>query len=255
MPELINNFEPAKDLMVGKTILITGAAGGLGSALAMRAAHLKADLILLDNNENKLNKLHDEIEAAVGKQPGLYPLDLRGASQTDYDQLAETVSDVFNGLHGLVHCAATLGQVSPIDNTDSKLWHETFAANLHGPIMLTKSLLPVMRESGNASIIFTTDDKSKAYWGAYGISKASIVPAMKIIADELDSAKDNQTITDQLPVTCNAIDPGPMRTNLRSSAYPGENPDVVPPPDQKTPAYLYLLSDKARGTNGQYFAL
>lgn len=254
MPELINHFEPAKDSMAGKTILITGAAGGLGSALAMRAAHLKADLILLDNNENKLNTLHDKIEAAVGKQPGLYPLDLRGASQADYEQLAATVNEVFKGLHGLVHCAATLGQVSPIDNADSKLWHETFAANLHGPIMLTKALLPIMRESGNASIVFTTDDKTKAYWGAYGISKASIIPAMKIIADELDSAKENQT-NDQLAVTCNAIDPGPMRTNLRSSAYPGENPDVVPDPDHKTAAYLYLLSDKARGSNGRYFAL
>ena len=77
MPQLINSYQPAANSMAGKTILITGAAGGLGSALAMRAAHLQADLILLDNHENKLNQLHDEIEAAVGRQPGLYPLDMR----------------------------------------------------------------------------------------------------------------------------------------------------------------------------------
>ena len=109
-----------------------------------------------------------------------------------------------------------------------------------------------MQKSNNASIVFTTDEKTKAYWGAYGISKASIVPAMQIIADELDpqGAKDIQ-----LPVTCNAINPGPMRTGLRSSAYPGEDPGSIPEPDQKIPAYLYLLSDMAREMNGQYIAL
>jgi len=252
VPQLINSYQPAANSMAGKTVLITGAAGGLGSALAMRAAHLQADLILLDNHENKLNQLHDEIEAAVGRQPGLYPLDMRGATPEDYQQLAETVEEVFKGLHGLVHCAATLGQVTPFNNLDARQWHETFAANLHGPVMLTKSLLPVMQKSNNASIVFTTDEKTKAYWGAYGISKASIVPAMQIIADELDpqGSKDKQ-----LPVTCNAINPGPMRTGLRSSAYPGEDPGSIPEPDQKIPAYLYLLSDMAREMNGQYIAL
>jgi len=122
--------------------------------------------------------------------------------------------------------------------------------------MLTKSLLPVMRKSANASIVFTTDDKTKAYWGAYGISKASILPAMQIIADELSSegAKEN-LIDNQLPVICNAINPGPMRTGLRSTAYPGEDPVSVPAPDEKVPAYLYLLSDMAREMNGQYIAL
>ena len=113
-----------------------------------------------------------------------------------------------------------------------------------------------MRKSNNASVVFTTDDKTKAYWGAYGISKASIIPAMQIIADELsaEGAKESQ-IDSKLPVICNAIDPGPMRTGLRSTAYPGEDPASLPEPDDKTPAYLYLLSDMAREMNGQYIAL
>jgi len=237
--------------MAGKTLLITGAAGGLGSTIARQAARLQADLILLDNHENKLNQLHDQIEAEFGKQPGLYPLDMRGASPADYEKLAETVEEVFDGLHGIVHCAATLGQVSPFDNLDAKLWHETFATNLHGPVMLTKSLLPILRKSNNASIVFTSDDKTSAYWGAYGISKSSVVAAMQIIADELDSTADNP----HMAVTCNAINPGPMRTNLRSSAYPGEDPGTVPAPDTKVAAFLYLLSDEGRGVNGRYIAL
>jgi len=150
----------------GKTILITGAAGGLGSAVAKGAAKVGAELILLDNNQNKLNQLHDEIEADLGKQPGLYPLDLRGATVDDYADLATTIQDVFKGLHGIVHCAATLGQLSPIDHVDAKTWQETFTTNLHAPVLLTTALLPLMRTTGNGGIVFTTDNKKSAYWGA-----------------------------------------------------------------------------------------
>ncbi len=256
MPEksqvLFDNYQPEPNAFAGKTILITGAAGGLGSAIAKNAASLGAELVLLDHNQNKLNQIHDEIETEYGKQPGLYPLDMRGADIDDYQQLAVTIEDTFNGLHGLVHCAATLGQICPLDHLDAKAWQETFTTNLHAPILLTRSLLPLMRTSANGSIVFTTDNKTTAYWGAYGISKASIEAAMKIIADELDT-------TDQpnnsIKLTCNAINPGPMRTNLRSSAYPGEDPNSVSTPEEKVAAYLYLLSDAGRAINGEHIEL
>lgn len=236
--------------MAGKTLLITGAAGGLGSAIARKAATLGADLVLLDHNQNKLNELHDELDAEHGKQPGLYPLDMRGATTDDYKQLADTIEEVFKGLHGIVHCAATLGQISPIDHTDAKTWQETFAVNLHAPVLLTQALLPLLRKTGNGGIVFTTDNKNTAYWGAYGISKSSIESAMRIIADELDTPNDANTAEANIGVTCNAINPGPMRTNLRSSAYPGEDPNSITPPDDKVPAYLYLLSDGGKECNG-----
>lgn len=249
---LINAYQPPPDSMTGKTLLITGAAGGLGSAIARKAATLGADLVLLDNNQNKLNELHDELDAEHGKQPGLYPLDMRGATTDDYKQLADTIDDVFGGLHGIAHCAATLGQISPIDQIDAKTWQETFAVNLHAPVLLTQALLPLLRKTGNGGIVFTTDNKTTAYWGAYGISKASVISAMRIIADELDTSIDSpKNITEASNgVTCNAINPGPMRTNLRSSAYPGEDPNSITPPDEKVPAYLYLLSDSGRSSNG-----
>lgn len=203
--------------------------------------------MLLDNNQHKLNQLHDELEAKHSKQPALYPLDLRGANTDDYQQLAETIDDVFKGLHGIVHTAATLGQITPIDHLDAKTWQETFTTNLHAPILLTRALLPLMKTTGNGSIIFTTDNKISAYWGAYGISTASIESAMRIMADELDTSSDTGN---SIPVTCNAINPGPMRTNLRSSAYPGEDPKSIAPPEDKVAAYLYFLSDKSKSTNG-----
>ncbi len=252
MPELANNYQPEPDELAGKTILITGAAGGLGGAIAKSAAQFGAELVLLDNNQNKLNQIHDEIEAETGKQPGLYPLDLRGATIDDYKQLAQTIEEVFKGLHGIVHCAATLGQISPIDHLDAKSWQETFATNLHAPILLTRSLLPLMRTTGDGSIVFTTDRKTTAYWGAYGISKASTETAMRIIADELDTSTqpDNKA-----KLTCNAINPGPMRTNLRSSAYPGEDPNSIPTPEEKLAAFHYLLSDAGKSINGRHIEL
>lgn len=252
MPQLTNSYQPEPNALSGKTILITGAAGGLGSAVAKGAAKVGAELILLDNNQNKLNQLHDEIEADLGKQPGLYPLDLRGATVDDYADLATTIQDVFKGLHGIVHCAATLGQLSPIDHVDAKTWQETFTTNLHAPVLLTTALLPLMRTTGNGGIVFTTDNKKSAYWGAYGVSKASIEAAMRIIADELDTS-DQPDASARL--NCNAINPGPMRTNLRSSAYPGEDPSVVTLPEERVAAYLYLLSESGRSVNGTHIEL
>lgn len=250
MPNKLNNFQPEANSLTGKTIVITGAAGGLGSAIARTAATLGADLVLLDHNQNKLYQLHDEIEASCNRQPGLYPLDMRGATTDDYKQLADTIEEEFKALHGLVHCAATLGQISPLDHLDAKSWQETFTTNLHAPVLLTRALLPLMRSTANSSIIFTTDKKRSAYWGAYGISKASIETAMHIIADELAPESGNA-----IPVRCNAINPGPMRTNLRSSAYPGEDPNSITPPEDNVAAYLYLLSDGGASTHGQHIEL
>lgn len=250
--ELISRYQPAPDALDGKTLLITGAAGGLGSALALSASQLNCNLVLLDHNERALNALHDKIENITGKQPGLYPLDLAGANTDDYNLLAETIEEVFGGLHGLVHCAANLGQITPIASIDAKLWQKTFTVNLHGPLLLTQAVMPQMRATGNARIIFTTDEKRKAYWGAYGISKAAIEATVKTLSDELDSDRDD----DHNPfVTCNSIDPGRMRTSFRSSAFPGEDPNELPLPASKVPAYLYLLSDEARTINGHMYAL
>ncbi len=249
---MINQYQPSPDALSGKTILITGAAGGLGSSLARRASQLGSDLVLLDNNERGLNTIHDEIELITGKQPGLYPLDLSGANTDDYYQLAETIKDVFGQLHGLVHCAANLGQITPLASIDAKLWQKTFTVNLHGPLLLTQAVIPLMRTTGNARIIFTSDEKRKAYWGAYAISKAAVEATVSTLADELDTDRD----TDNKPlITCNSIDPGKMRTSLRSSAFPGEDPDELPEPASKISAYLYLLSNEAGEVNGETFSL
>lgn len=227
--------------------LITGAAGGLGSALARALSAHGAELILLDRSQRGLNALHDELERGTGRQPGLYPLDLAGASEQDYADLCATVKREYGALHGLIHCAADLGQLTPFEHFDPGAWQQTYAANLLGPALLTRSLLALLRSSRGASIIFTLDHRPQAYWGAYGSSKSALAELTCILADELDGDR----ATGGLPLTCNGIYPGPMRSALRSSAYPGEDPAANPAPASRCGAYLHLLGDKARNINGQ----
>ena len=250
--ELISQFQPEPNALAGKSVMVTGAAGGLGSNIARKISALGGELILLDNNERGLNAIHDELEASTGVQPALYPLDLAGASVDDYALLADTVADVFGKLDGLIHCAANLGQITPVSAIDAKLWQKTFTVNLHGPVLLTQALLPIMKTAGNANIIFTLDNKTKAYWGAYAISKAAVTATVQTLADELDADRNE---TNEMYITCNGIDPGRMRTSLRSSAFPGEDPSTVPTPNAKVAAYLYLLCDTAEQLNGHCFSL
>lgn len=249
---LINSYDPAPESLSGKTLLITGAAGALGSALARQAAQLGAELVLLDKNQRALNSIYDEIDARTGVAAGLYPMDLHGATVDDYEELAATVNSEFGALHGLIHCAAEVGQLTPVSHIDAALWQKTFTTNLHGPLFLTIALLPVMHLSSGSSIIFSIDEKQKAYWGGYAASKAALHSVVKTLADELDGQRDQQG---RLSVRCNAINPGPMRSALRGSAFPGEDPSTLPLAEQKTSAYFYLLDNTSHDINGETFSL
>lgn len=215
----------------------------------MRIAELGGELILLDKNERGLNKVYDDIESHCGVMAGLYPLDLAGASVDDYEQLAQTVEQEFGQLTDLLHCAASIGQLAPFLQTEAAEWQKCFTTNLHGPVFLTAALLPLLRSSAaTGNIIFTTDNKSRAYWTSYAASKSALQAVVETLADELDGDRDNNQ---QLRVRCNAVNPVKIRSMLRTSAYPGEDPLSVPTAQSKLQTYLYLLSSEAQDINGQ----
>lgn len=243
----INSYEPPANLLKGKTVLITGAAGALGSAIAMAAAGLGCELVLLDKNERGLNSLYDDIASATGIEAGLYPLDLTGASVDDYEALANTIENEFSALNGLIHCAVELGQLSPFANSDPAQWQKSLTANLHGPVFLSAAVLPLMRQSTPASVVFTIDYKRKAYWNSYAASKAALASIVSTLSDELDADRDASR---NLKITCNAVQPAKMRSSFRRSAFPGENPASVPYATDNVWPYLFLLSPDARGVNG-----
>jgi NAD(P)-dependent dehydrogenase (short-subunit alcohol dehydrogenase family) len=236
-----------ENLLEGKVILVTGAAGGIGEMVSKTFAQQGATVILLGRSIPKLEKLYDQIEQAGYPQPAIYPLNLEGATPHDYEELANRLGEEFGRLDGLVHNAAMLGGLTPIEHYDVGRWYQILQVNLSGPFMLTKACLPLLKQSQAASVIFTTDamaKQPKAYWGAYSVAKAGLENMSKMLAEELE---------EQGNVRFNCLDPGATKTLFRARIYPGENPQTLPLPETLMPAYLYLMSEQSKGISGERF--
>ena len=242
-----DSYLPSPEGFANSTILVTGAGDGLGKSLAIKLASLGANVILLGRTVAKLESVYDEIEKSRAPQAAIYPLDLSGASVENYQEMARSIEGEFGKLDGLVHCAAALGPMTPLAHYPVSDWQKTLHTNLTGPVFLTQSCLSLLTQSESSSIIFTLDSKTRAYWGAYGIAKSAIESSMRIFADELDTTT-NQS--GKRIVSVNAVEPGPMRTQIRRLAFPGENAQRVPKPVNFADYYLYLLDKKIDQPNG-----
>ncbi len=238
-------YTPAPDLLAARHILVTGAGDGIGRAAALAFAAHGANVILLGRTAAKLEEVYDEIERRGGPQAAILPLDLAQATPAHYEQVAQTVEKEFGRLDGLLHNAADAGTLTPVDLYEPDMWYRVMQVNLHAAWLLTRACLPLLRKSADASIVFTTADvgrRGRAYWGAYGVSCFGLEGLMQIVADEISSGEN---------LRANSLDPGAVRTRLRSRAYPGENRDALAAPEDIMPAYLYLLGPDSRGVNGR----
>jgi len=207
----------------GKTILITGAAGGLGSALALQCAGEGADLVLLDKNRRALSVLSDKLTGQGFSPPGLYPLDLAGAGVDDFNQLADIVRSEFGGLHGLVHCALEFEGLQPLEQIEPQNWLQSIQVNVNAPWLLSCILLPLLKGAENGRLFFMLDDIEQvtgAYWGAYGTAKAALAGLVKQFHASLNNTE----------IIVKGINPGPMRTSFRAMVYHAENPLEQPEP-------------------------
>ncbi len=241
------DFAARPGLLAGRVIFITGASGGLGGALARECARAWATVILSGRSLRKLEAVYDRIVADGGPQPALAPLDLATATAAEYDALAATVAGEYGRLDGLVHAGAMLGDRSPLAQYDVPTWCRVLHVNLTAPFILTQVLLPSLRKSDDASIIFASSGvvkQPRPFWGAYAASKSALEAVRAMLSEELDGIS---------TVRANSVNPGPMRTAMRFAAYPAENPDTLPSPESVTGAFLYLLSADSAGINGRYF--
>lgn len=239
------DYTAPENLLKDHVILITGAGDGIGRAAAIAYAQLGATVILLGRTVAKLEAVYDEIESAGFAQPIIYPMNLLNISIEDCDTLAEAIDNELGKLNGVLHNAGLLGSQTSIEKYDEETWQQVFQVNVHAPFMLTKSLLPLMEKTDNASIIFTSSgvvQRGRAYWGAYSASKAASDNLMQILSEELIN-----TTT----IRVNAINPGGTRTAMRALAYPGENPNTNPTPKEIMAAYLYLMGDDSIGVTGK----
>ena len=201
----------------GKTVLITGAAGGLGSALAQQCAGLGAELILLDKNRRGLGELSDRMTDQGFTPPGLYPLNLAAAGVDEFDDLLDTINSEFGGLNALIHCAVDFDSLQPFEQVQPQDWLQSMQVNVNAPWLLSCTLLPLLKRSENGHLLFMLDDLeavSDAYWGAYGAGKAALTGIVR----QFDAALGHS------PITVHGIIPGPMRTGFRARVYHAENP-------------------------------
>lgn len=239
------DYKAAPTLLQDRVILVTGAGGGIGRSAALSFAAHGATVALLGRNETNLEQVYDEISAAGYPEPMLIPFDLGAAAPGQFEQLAALLQQQLGRLDGLLHNAAWLGTLSPVEHFDAEVWHRVFQVNVHAPFLLTQACLDLLRSAPDASVLFTSDRvgrHGKAYWGAYCASKFAIEGFMQTLADELENISQ---------VRVNSIDPGPVRTRMRNLAYPGEPPTNTPLPDSIMPAYLYLMGPDSIGIHGQ----
>ena len=243
------DYSPKPDLLKDRVILVTGAGDGIGRAASRSYAAHGATVVMVGRTTHKLESVYDEIVAAGHTEPLIFPLKLDIATDEDYQGLAGGINQELGRLDGLLHNAAELGSLTPVDHYPTDLWLRTLNVNLNAPFQLTRACLPLLRQADDAAIIFTSTcdhEKSSAYWGAYGVSKQAIEAFMHILADEL------QTNTS---IRVNAVDPGAVQSRLRSTAYPGEDPNDLTTPDSLTSGYLYLMGPDSQGIHGQLISL
>lgn len=239
------SYQPDPDLLKGRVILVTGCGDGIGRAAAINYALHGATVVLHGRSINKLEIIYDEIEALGAPQPAILPLQLSSASAHDYDTLFHTLDKQFGRLDGILHNAGILGERVTLENYPAEVWDDVLNINLRAPFVLTQALLPLLKRSDSASIIFTSSGvgrDARAEWGAYSVSKFGIEALSQIFAREF---------ADQDNIRFNCINPGGTRTAMRAKAYPSEDPKTLPIPEDIMPAYLYLMGKDSHAVTGE----
>jgi len=232
-------------LLEEKIILVTGAGDGIGKSAAISYASRGATVILLGKTKAKLEKVFDEIKESNHPTPLISLMDFSKADGNDYQELVDNLTKDYKQLDGLLLNAAILGDRSPIEQYGVAKWVETIHINLTSQFILIKTLLPTLKNSKNASVLFTSSGVGKvgkAFWGAYAVSKFGVEGLCQVLSDEYSNDKS---------IRFNCINPGAVQTNMRKEAYPLENPNNLLHPDEIMDKYVWLMSDESKDIDGQ----
>lgn len=214
--------------------LVTGASRGIGRAVALELAREGWRVLATARAQKALEKLDDEIKA-LGGEATLVPLDLRDLD--GIDRLGGVLYERFGRLDGLAACAGVLGSLTPAHQASPALMEEVTAVNFTANWRLIRAMHPLLRASDSGRAVFVTSGAArnpKAYWGAYAASKAALDALVTSYAAEC-------AVT---PIRANLFNPGATSTAMRAKAYPGEDPNTLPTPEQVAPAIVTLLMAK-----------
>ncbi len=228
--------------LANKIALITGATRGIGFAVAKRFAAEGAHVIATGRSVAGLEELDDAIKA-IGGTTTLVPLDLLETGKIEL--LAQNIAARFGRLDILVGNAGILGELTPVAHTAPDDWDKVIAVNLTANFHLIRCFDTLLKASPSPRAMFVSSgvtEAAYAYWGAYAVSKSGLEKLVETYAAE--NAK--------TALRANIIDPSVVRTRMRAKAFPGEDPETLPHPDEITDIFVKLASDKLK-ENGKKF--
>ncbi|MHA6204365.1 SDR family NAD(P)-dependent oxidoreductase [Dyella soli] len=243
LARLPQGWAPVGHALAGRVVLVTGAYGGLGAAVARSASRAGATVVITGRRKRQLEQLYDAMVSEGLPEPIIHPLDMEVATPRDYEALADGLARDFGRLDGIVHAAASFNGLTPLAVHKPDDWLRALHVNVSAPFALTQACMPLLQKSEDSAAVFVLDDPAlmqRAHWGGYGVSKAALERFVEILHQE----------TEKTPLRVHALLPGPMRTTLRRAAYFGEDTTVQPLPDAAADAAVYLLGAQARAARG-----
>ncbi len=220
--------------LAGQLALVTGASRGIGAATAEALAARGAHVVLTARSAGGLEELEDRIHAAGGSAT-IAPLDL--TESDSIARLATAIGGRWEALDILVMNAAFLGELAPVPSIDGKQFNRLLTLNVLANQALIANFDALLRKSARGRVITITSSvgqKPRAYWGAYGASKAALETLALAYADEVEQIS---------PIRVAIVDPGATATKMRANAYPGEDPASIQQPDAVGSAIAKLVID------------
>lgn len=224
----------------GRIAVVTGASRGIGRASALALAKAGAHVIALARTSGALEELDDEIRAAGGEAPTLVPVDLKDFDALD--RLGAAIHARWGKLDILVGNAGVLGPLSPVGHVSPKDWDHVMAVNVTANWRLIRSLDPLLRESDAGRVVLLSSGAAhscRAYWGPYSVSKTAVEALARTYAEETRELSNVRVML---------VNPGPLRTKMRATAMPGEDPMTLKTPADLAPHIVRLCSPESQDT-------
>jgi short-subunit dehydrogenase len=218
----------------GRIALVTGASRGIGAATATALAANGAHVVLTARKAKDLEAVEEAIHQAGGSAT-IAPMDLTASDSIA--RLATAVTERWNKLDILVINAAMLPSLTPVTQIDQKSFNQALTLNVLATQVLLANFDALLKRSERGRVIGVTSSvgaQPRAYWGAYGASKAAFDNLLGAYAQEVERISETRVAI---------VDPGATRTQMRARAYPGEDPQTVKPPEVVAGRIVTLLGE------------
>ena len=229
----------------GRLALVTGASRGIGRAVALDLARAGAHVVALARTQGALEELDDEIRK-LGGEATLVPCDLKEAEALD--RLGAAIHERWGKLDILVANAGVLGPITPLSHVEPRQWDDVLAVNITANWRLVRSLDALLRASDAGRAVFVSSGAAhradlRPYWGPYAITKAALDALARTYAAETATTSNVKVMV---------VNPGPLRTRMRATAMPGEDPETLRTPEELATKLIALCRPDATETGKLY---